>query len=66
MNNAKFIKNVACVRCRENGKDKHIWNGTFYHGLFGVNPAVDEFCDKFGYNLTITSEWFGTWMIKKN
>ena len=50
----------------ENGKDKHIWNGTFYHGLFGVNPAVDEFCDNFGYNLTITSEWFGTWMIKKN
>jgi hypothetical protein len=50
----------------ENGKNKHIWNGTFYHGLFGVNPAVDEFCDNFGYNLTITSEWFGTWMIKKN
>jgi hypothetical protein len=50
----------------ENGKDKHIWNGSFYHGRFGVNPAVDEFCDDTGYDLTLTSEWFGTWMIKKN
>jgi hypothetical protein len=50
----------------ENGKDKHIWNGTFYHGLFGVNPAVDEFCEQMGCDLTLTSEWFGSWMIKKN
>jgi hypothetical protein len=49
----------------ENKKDKHIWNGDFYHGVFGVNPAVDEFCKKFNFDLTITKEWFGSWMIKK-
>jgi hypothetical protein len=50
----------------ENGKDKHIYaaNG-FYFGVFGVNPAVDEFCKEHGYTLTITNEWFGTWMIQK-
>jgi hypothetical protein len=49
----------------ENKKDKHIWNGNFYHGVFGVNPAVDEFCKEYGYDLTLTSEWFGTWLIRK-
>jgi len=49
----------------ENKKDKHIWNGDFYHGVFGVNPAVDEFCKKFNFDLTITKEWFGSWVIKK-
>lgn len=48
-----------------NGKDKHIWVNGFYHGVFGVNPAVDEFCKTMGYTLTITDEWFGSWMIKK-
>jgi hypothetical protein len=48
-----------------NGKDKYIWNGNFYHGVFGVNPAVDEFCEKLGYEKVLTSEWFGTWLIKK-
>ena len=49
-----------------NGKDKHIYaaNG-YYFGVFGVNPAVDEFCKEHGYTLTITNEWFGTWMIQK-
>jgi hypothetical protein len=49
-----------------NGKDKHIYaaNG-FYFGVFGVNPAVDEFCKKHNYTISITNEWFGTWMIKK-
>jgi cephalosporin hydroxylase len=49
----------------ENKKDKHIWNSDFYHGVFGVNPAVDEFCKKFNFDLTITKEWFGSWIIKK-
>lgn len=49
----------------ENKKDKHIWNGSFYHGVFGVNPAVDEFCTKHNYELKVTSEWFGTWIINK-
>ena len=49
-----------------NGKDKHIYgNNGFYFGVFGVNPAVDEFCKEHGYTLTITNEWFGTWMIQK-
>jgi len=48
-----------------NGKDKHIFSGLHYHGIFGVNPAVDEFCKVYEYELTITEEWFGTWMIKK-
>lgn len=48
-----------------NGKDKHIWNGDFYHGVFGVNPAVDEFCEEYGFDLTLTKEWFGSWCIKK-
>lgn len=49
----------------ENQKDKHIYSGNFYHGIFGVNPAVDEFCTKHGYNPQVTKEWFGSWWIKK-
>jgi hypothetical protein len=49
-----------------NGKDKHIYaaNG-FYFGVFGVNPAVDEFCKKNKLDPWFTNEWFGTWVIKK-
>jgi len=50
----------------ENGIDKHIWSdGGFYHGVFGVNPAVDEFCSQNNYSLNLTDEWFGTWFIQK-
>jgi len=51
----------------ENGKDKHIWSdsGRYYHGIFGVNPAVDEFCKSNGYGVNLTDEWFGTWYFKK-
>lgn len=51
----------------ENNKDKHIWSsdGKTYHGLFGVNPAVDEFCNEYKYTPTITDEWFGSWLIRK-
>jgi hypothetical protein len=53
-----------------NGKDKYIWatdsNGSnLYHGLFGVNPAIDEFCTKNNYNVNVTKEWFGTWWFCK-
>jgi hypothetical protein len=50
----------------DNNKDKFIWgtDGT-YMGVFGVNPAVDEFCEKNGYELRVTSEWLGTWYVKK-
>jgi hypothetical protein len=48
------------------GKNKHIYSSTgFYFGVFGVNPAVDQFCKTNNYELTLTNEWFGTWMIKK-
>lgn len=49
----------------ENKKDKHIWSNNFYHGVFGVNPAVDEFCKKNSYEPIITNEFFGTWLIRK-
>ena len=48
-----------------NKKDKHIYTGNFYHGVFGVNPAVDEFCKKNKYKIELTNEWFGTWSFKK-
>lgn len=48
-----------------NKKDKHIWSNNFYHGVFGVNPAVDEFCKNNNYEPIITNEFFGTWMIQK-
>jgi hypothetical protein len=48
-----------------NGKDKHIWRGNFYHGVFGVNPAVDEFCKANDLNGYLTTEWFGSWFVQK-
>jgi len=53
-----------------NGKDKYIYSymldgSQIYNGVFGVNPAVDEFCNKFGYTLNVTQEWFGTWWVIK-
>jgi len=48
-----------------NGKDKHIYSANHYHGVFGVNPAVDEFFNNHKYEVDITNEWFGTWVVKK-
>jgi hypothetical protein len=48
-----------------NGIDKHIWNENGYFGMFGVNPAVEEFCEETGLNAYITNEFFGSWFIKK-
>jgi hypothetical protein len=48
-----------------NGKDKHIYSKNFYHGVFGVNPAIDEFCTQNGYHPQVTNEWFGSWWLKK-
>jgi len=49
-----------------NGKDKYIYSNTgYYHGVFGVNPAVDEFASKHGYQVNVTKEWFGTWYFTK-
>jgi hypothetical protein len=56
----------------ENGIDKHIWvnkgdGGEFniYAGIFGVNPAVDEFCKNNNYKINLTEEWTSTWYFKK-
>lgn len=55
----------------DNGKDKHIWmkgaehEEAHYAGLFGVNPAVDEFADKNNLKIVLTKEWLGTWIIEK-
>lgn len=53
-----------------NGKDKYIYtnlpNGQlYYNGIFGVNPAVDEFFEKEKLQLNIVKEWFGTWWTIK-
>jgi hypothetical protein len=56
-----------------NRKDKLIWMDTLndlknyntFAGVFGVNPAVDEFCAKNNYSLNLTDEWFGSWYIVK-
>tara|TARA_Y100000034_G_scaffold30942_1_gene37816 strand:- start:1605 stop:2231 length:627 start_codon:yes stop_codon:yes gene_type:complete len=58
----------------ENGKDKHIWfnpppgseEEASYGGVFGVNPAVDEFVRDTHYNLSVTKEWTGTWYFIKS
>jgi hypothetical protein len=57
-----------------NGKDKHIWMdssaniGVFdiYAGLFGVNPAIEEFCVQNNIELQLTTdEWFRSWYLIK-
>jgi hypothetical protein len=53
-----------------NRKDKYIYTSMLdgtpkYDGVFGVNPAVDEFCNKHGYTPNVTKEWFGTWWFIK-
>jgi hypothetical protein len=49
----------------KNGKDKYIYGNNSYLGEFGVNPAVDEFCIRNGYKPIVTSEWLGSWSIRK-
>ena len=56
-----------------NQKDKHIWSndGTdkpmAYAGIFGVNPAVDEFCEANQIPvLNLTAEWTATWFFFKD
>lgn len=49
----------------KNGIDKHIWNDNGYFGMFGVNPAVEEFVKETGLVPYITSEFFGSWFIRK-
>ena len=54
-----------------NGKDKHIYFNNVsgpmeYAGIFGVNPAVDEFCKDNNYEVNLNNEaWFDTWWFIK-
>jgi hypothetical protein len=48
-----------------NSYNVSIYNNDNYIGLFGVNPAVDEFIDKYNLNLHLTDEFFGTWWTIK-
>jgi len=51
-----------------NGKDLYIYTAnSFYNGIFGVNPAVDEFCEEKNYKVNITTDddFFQSWWIIK-
>lgn len=51
-----------------NGKDHYIYTANgFYNGIFGVNPAVDEFCEENNYKVNITTDddFFQSWWIIK-
>lgn len=50
----------------ENGKDKEIYLGDEYLGVFGVNTAIDEFTRKHNINFNLTMELFSTWYFIKN
>lgn len=54
----------------DNGKDKHIWlssktEESKYAGVFGVNPAVDEFCYVNKLSFEVTDEFLGSFIITK-
>jgi hypothetical protein len=36
-----------------------------YAGVFGVNPAVEEFCEERGITFFITKEWLSSWIFFK-
>lgn len=53
----------------QNGKDREIYSyntqGRYFAGIFGVNPAVDEFCKIHNKNVNVTNEFWGTWYLIK-
>lgn len=53
-------KNIPLLLWNEATPDKKN-----YAGLFGVNPAVDEFVTTHNYELNVTDEFLGTWWILK-
>lgn len=40
-------------------------DGFIHGGVFGVNPAVDEFAKKHNLDYDLTGEWASTWIITK-
>ena len=49
----------------DNRKDKHMWVGDYYNGLFGVNTAVDEFADQNNHEVLLTDEFSSSWYFFK-
>jgi hypothetical protein len=50
----------------EKNKNKYMWgNGQHFIGVFGVNPAVDEFCKENSIEFSLTEEFSRTWYFEK-
>jgi hypothetical protein len=43
-----------------------IYDNDIFVGIFGVNPAVDEFVNKYNLKLNLTDEFFSTWWTIKD
>lgn len=54
------VKNLPLLLWNEETPDQQN-----YAGVFGVNPAVNEFVKREGYELKVTDEFLGTWWIIK-
>lgn len=64
-----FIADYSPDKCDVNG-DTHVWlnnNGVFeYAGMFGVNKAVEDFCNFRNIKFeTTTDEYLKTWFFQK-
>lgn len=60
LNYEEGVKNIPLMLWNEETPDQQN-----YAGMFGVNPAVDEFVKREGYQLNVTDEFLGTWWIIK-
>ncbi len=50
----------------EKDKNKYMWgDGQHFIGVFGVNPAVDEFCKENNIEFSLTEEFSRTWYFEK-
>jgi hypothetical protein len=50
----------------EKDKNKYVWgDGQHFIGVFGVNPAVDEFCKENKIEFSLTEEFSRTWYFEK-
>ena len=52
----------------KDGKNIDVWdsNSGIYQGSFGVNKAVEEYCERKNIEFFVTEEWYGTWYFYKN
>lgn len=75
-----LIVNWDIIPKQPNGKNTHVYSkgnrwrlrGTYdvdaeleYSGIFGVNPAVHEFSEKYEVDYELTKEWTSTFIITK-